>query len=81
VSTFFQHWLRGHLDRNTGFDDVLKEVITAGGSTFSNPAANYYRVARDPQQLAARRPPSLFFRHPPAISKCQQPSLRTMDAG
>jgi hypothetical protein len=65
----FQRWLRGHLDRNTGFDEVLKEVITAGGSTFSNPAANYYRVARDPQSLAETTA-QLFFGIRLQCSKC-----------
>jgi hypothetical protein len=48
----FQQWLRHHVDANTPFDQVITEVITAGGSTFSNPAANYYRVAKDPTSLA-----------------------------
>src|SRR5262249_1231636 len=34
------------------FDEVVRELLTASGSTFNNPAANYYRVARDPQNLA-----------------------------
>jgi hypothetical protein len=65
----FQRWLRGHLERNTPFDDVLREVITSGGSTFSNPAANYYRVARDPQSLAETTA-QLFFGIRLQCSKC-----------
>ncbi len=65
----FQRWLRGHLDRNTSFDDVLREVITSGGSTFSNPAANYYRVARDPQSLAETTA-QLFFGIRLQCAKC-----------
>lgn len=65
----FQNWFRGHLERNTPFDDVLREVITAGGSTFSNPAANYYRVARDPQSLAETTA-QLFFGIRLQCSKC-----------
>src|SRR6202007_2101265 len=48
----FQKWLRSHIDRNDGFDQVIREVITSGGSTFSNPPANFYRIARDPTSLA-----------------------------
>ncbi len=48
----FQKWLRSHIARNTPLDEVIRDVITAGGSTFSNPAANYYRIARDPSNLA-----------------------------
>jgi hypothetical protein len=48
----FQHWLRDHIVRNDGFDVVVRELLTASGSTFANPPANYYRIARDPQNLA-----------------------------
>jgi hypothetical protein len=48
----FQQWLRDHLVRNTGFDEVVRELLTANGRTFANPPANYYRIARDPQNLA-----------------------------
>jgi hypothetical protein len=48
----FQKWLRNHFARDTGFDEVVRELLTASGSTFANPPANYYRIARDPQNLA-----------------------------
>jgi YD repeat-containing protein len=48
----FQAWLRGHFQRNTPWDKVVQELITANGNTFSNPPANYYRIAKDPQSLA-----------------------------
>jgi hypothetical protein len=48
----FQDWLRGHVENNDGFDVVVKELLTADGRTFANPPANYYRIARDPQNLA-----------------------------
>ncbi len=48
----FQGWLRGHVEDNDGFDVIVKEMLTADGSTFANPPANYYRIARDPQNLA-----------------------------
>ena len=48
----FQEWLRGHVENNDGFDVIVKEMLTADGSTFANPPANYYRIARDPQNLA-----------------------------
>ncbi|HKB39099.1 MAG TPA: DUF1549 domain-containing protein [Gemmataceae bacterium] len=47
-----QQWVRGHVRNNTGFDAVVRELLTANGSTFTNPPANYYRIARDPQNLA-----------------------------
>ncbi len=48
----FQRWVREHVKRNTPFDAVVRELLTASGSTFSNPPANYFRIARDPQNLA-----------------------------
>lgn len=48
----FQKWLRNHIVKNTPMDQVIRDVITSGGSTFSNPAANFYRIARDPSNLA-----------------------------
>jgi hypothetical protein len=65
----FQKWLRNHIDKNTGFDQVVYEVITAGGSTFANPAANYYRVSRDPTTLAETTA-QLFFGIRMQCAKC-----------
>jgi hypothetical protein len=48
----FRQWLRDHVERNTPFDELVREILTASGSTFANAPANYYRVARDPQNLA-----------------------------
>jgi len=48
----FQRWLRDQIVQNTGFDVLVRTLLTASGSTFSNPPANYFRVARDPQNLA-----------------------------
>jgi hypothetical protein len=48
----YQRWLHTHMEANTGFDEVVRQLLTASGNSFSNPAANYYRVARDPQNLA-----------------------------
>ncbi|MGH7171089.1 MAG: DUF1549 domain-containing protein, partial [Gemmataceae bacterium] len=56
----FQRWLRERIARNTGFDALVREMLTASGSTFANPPANYYRVARDPQNLAETTA-QLFF--------------------
>lgn len=65
----YQQWLRGHLVKNTGFDQVVSELLTSSGSTFSNPAANYYRVARDPQNLAETTA-QLFFGIRMQCAKC-----------
>jgi hypothetical protein len=48
----FQHWIHNHIVQNTPMDAVVRELLTASGSTFANPPANYFRIARDPQNLA-----------------------------
>jgi Protein of unknown function (DUF1553)/Protein of unknown function (DUF1549) len=65
----FQKWLRNHIDKNTGFDQIVYEVITSGGSTYANPAANYYRVSRDPTALAETTA-QLFFGIRMQCAKC-----------
>jgi Protein of unknown function (DUF1553)/Protein of unknown function (DUF1549) len=65
----FQHWLRGHLVRNTPFDAVVRELLTANGNTFANPPANYYRIAQDPQNLAETTA-QLFFGIRMQCAKC-----------
>jgi hypothetical protein len=48
----YRAWLEKHLAQNTPFDQVVRELLTATGDTFTNAAANYYRIARTPQDLA-----------------------------
>jgi hypothetical protein len=47
-----QAWLRGHFLKNTPMDKIVQEIITANGNTYTNPPANYYRIAKDPTALA-----------------------------
>src|SRR5262249_13462126 len=47
----YQQWLRSEIEKNTPFDQIVRELLTADGSTFANPPANYYRIARDPTNL------------------------------
>ncbi len=65
----FQHWLHERIADNTGFDALTREMLTASGSTFANPPANYYRVARDPQNLAETTA-QLFFGIRMQCAKC-----------
>jgi hypothetical protein len=65
----YQTWLRGHIARNTPFSKVVRELVTANGSTFANPPANYYRIARDPQNLAETTA-QLFFGIRMQCAKC-----------
>jgi hypothetical protein len=45
----FHRWIRESLERNMPMDQVVRALLTSEGSTFRNPAANYYRISRDPE--------------------------------
>ncbi len=60
-SHLYRQWLHRHVKNNTPWDQVVRQLLTARGSTFSNPAANFYRgiynnrapvALRSPQELA-----------------------------
>ena len=65
----YQDWLREQLQKNTPFDRIVRDLLTAKGSTFANPPANYYRIARDPQNLAETTA-QLFFGIRMQCAKC-----------
>lgn len=48
----FYHWIRQCIATNKPIDQFAKELVTARGSTYGNPAANYYRPNRDPATRA-----------------------------
>jgi hypothetical protein len=66
----YRRWLRGHVSRNTPWNQVVRQLLSASGSTFTNPPANYYRgtyngqtgaaITRTPQELAETTA-QLFF--------------------
>ncbi len=45
------NWLTASFRDNKRFDQFVRELITARGSTFSNGPANYFRIANNPQDL------------------------------
>ncbi len=46
-SEAFHHWVREGLANNKPLDQFVREIIAARGSTYENPAANFYRANRD----------------------------------
>jgi hypothetical protein len=44
----FHGWIRDGIATNKPLDQFVRELITARGSTYEIPAANYYRPHRDP---------------------------------
>jgi hypothetical protein len=45
----FREWIRESLAMNKPYDQMARELITARGSTFQNPPANFFRFTRDPK--------------------------------
>lgn len=45
----FHRWIRTNIENNTPIDEFVRQLVTAEGSTFNNPAANYYRISRNPE--------------------------------
>ena len=47
----YRNWIRSAIAANQPYNNFVTELITANGSTFQNPAANYYRVSREPSAV------------------------------
>jgi len=45
----FREWIRDFIAQNKPYDSMVRELLTANGSSYENPAANFYRVTRDPK--------------------------------
>lgn len=48
----FHNWVRGQLRDKKPLDEMVRDIITAEGSTFSEGPANYYMVSRSPAEWA-----------------------------
>jgi hypothetical protein len=48
----FHHWIRQSIATNRPLDQFAREILAARGSTYRNPAANYYRPNRNPATRA-----------------------------
>lgn len=47
----FHAWIREQVANNTPHDQFVRSIVTARGSTAENPAANYYKILRTPEDL------------------------------
>jgi hypothetical protein len=65
----FQAWLRQCVGDDKPLDEFARELILARGSTYEEPAANYYRTNLDPQK-AAETTASLFLGVRVACARC-----------
>jgi hypothetical protein len=43
----FDEWIRESLEANKPYDKMVREILSSSGSTYENPAANFFRVTRD----------------------------------
>jgi hypothetical protein len=48
----YRDWIRTSVASNKPLDRFARELLTASGSTYSNPPANYYRRTRSADELA-----------------------------
>jgi hypothetical protein len=48
----YYNWLQDKMLNNVPIDKIVQDLITASGSTFKNPAANYYQVQTDTLKTA-----------------------------
>ncbi len=47
----FRNWIRRAIATNMPYDQFARELMTASGSTFENPAANYFRIAPEADEV------------------------------
>ena len=45
----FDEWIRESFQANKPYDQMVREILSASGSSNENPAANFFRVTRDPK--------------------------------
>jgi hypothetical protein len=48
----YYHWIRNHVAAGTPWDGVVRQLLTAKGSTLENGAANFFVLHQDPADLA-----------------------------
>ena len=65
----FHDWIRHSIADGKPLNEFARELIAGRGSTYSHPAANYYRALRDPQH-APRRPPRCSSASACSAPKC-----------
>lgn len=45
----FREWIRDSLASNKPYDKMVRELLMSSGSTYESPAANFFRVTREPK--------------------------------
>jgi hypothetical protein len=52
ATLLYFHWLEEQIAKNVPFDQIVRELLSATGGTFRNPATNYYQIERDTLKTA-----------------------------
>ena len=65
----FHRWLVQAYEKNLPYDEFTRALLTASGSTFTRPPANYYRTAKDSKD-ALETTTQLFMGSRLACAKC-----------
>jgi hypothetical protein len=50
IKAYYQ-WIRGHVQKNTPWDRMVREIITARGEALENGATNFYAINQDPESM------------------------------
>ena len=45
----FQEWIRQQIASNVPYDKIVRELVLSRGSSYDNPAANFFRATREPK--------------------------------
>jgi len=48
----YYSWLNEQISNDVPLDEMVRDLLTASGGTFSNPATNYYQIERDTLKTA-----------------------------
>lgn len=51
VKSFYM-WVRGHVEKNTPWDEIVRGVVTASGESTVNGATNFYALHQSPEDMA-----------------------------
>ncbi len=56
----YHQWLKEQIDSGRPLDEMMRELLGASGSSFENPAVNFYQVDPDPKKIAENVAQSLL---------------------
>lgn len=51
VKAYYQ-WIRERVESNTPWDEVVRDILTAQGSSYENGATNFYALHQSPEEMA-----------------------------